>query len=383
MILVGGSQALYVQSGHLVYARAGRLYAIRFDLARLETVGQPHVAVDGVATLPTGTAEFDISRDGTLIYIPTVESANQVRTMVLVDRVGREEPVAGAPARAVRSARLSPDDKLVAFDSRDEDNDIWIFDRVRKITKQLTFGPQIDQTPIWSPAGDRVIYSSQPTNAMGFGIPFSRAADGTGTPEPLLGLAAHPVTSVATSISPDGTRVVAWSVQGSERPGDLMLVDTKQRRVERILSSPSIEKNAEISPDGRWMAFESDRDRGRLGVYVVPFPDVGSALHRISDGAGGIQPAWARDGKELFYIGLDGMMRSAPVDGVTWPARPPQPLFPANYFLGAGVFARAYDVSLDGRFLMLKEAAPTQTVPPASIVVHLNWTDELKRLPRD
>ena len=166
-----------------------------------------------------------------------------------------------------------------------------------------------------------------------------------------------------------------------QRARDLMLLDTKQRRVEPILSNPAIESNAEISPDGRWMAFESDRDRGRLGVYVVPFPDVGSALHRISDDAGGFQPAWARDGKELFYIGLDGMMRSAPVDGVTWPARPPQPLFPANYFLGAGVFARAYDVSRDGRFLMLKEAASTQTVPPASIVVHLNWTDELTRLP--
>jgi len=130
------------------------------------------------------------------------------------------------------------------------------------------------------------------------------------------------------------------------------------------------------------MAFESDRDPGRLGVYVVPFPDVGRALYRISDGAGGIQPAWARDGKELFYIGLDRMMRSAPVDGVAWPARPPQPLFPANYFLGLGG-ARAYDVSRDGRFLMLKEAAPAQTVPPASIVVTQNWTEELKRLPFD
>ena len=193
LILIGGSQAQYVQSGHLVYARAGSLYAIRFDLARLETVGQPHVAVEGVATLPTGTAEFDISRAGTLIFIPTVEPANQARTMVLVDRVGREEPVAGAPARAFMSPHFSPDDELIAFDSRDEDDDIWIFDRVRKITKQLTFGPGIDRTPIWSPAGDRVMYTSQRINGIGLGSPFSRAADGTGTPEPLLDLAArHP-----------------------------------------------------------------------------------------------------------------------------------------------------------------------------------------------
>jgi serine/threonine-protein kinase len=384
LILIGGSQAQYVQSGHLVYARAGSLYAIRFDLARLETVGQPRVAVEGVATLPTGTAEFDISRDGTLIFIPTVEPANQARTMVLVDRTGREEPVAGAPARAFGSPRFSPDGELIAFDSRDEDNDIWIFDRVRQITRQLTFGPDTDRTPIWSPSGDRVMYSSQRAAGIGLGIPFSRAADGTGTPEPLLDLAGDTTEYIlATSISPDGTRVVVRSVTGSERINDLMLLDIKQRRAEPILVSPSIERNAEISPDGRWMAFESDRDRGRLGVYVVPFPDVGSALHRISDSAGGFQPAWARDGKELFYIGLDGMMRSAPLDGVTWPARPPQPLFPANYFLGAGIFARAYDVSLDGRFLMLKEAAPTQTVPPASIVVTQNWTEELKRLPLD
>ena len=111
--------------------------------------------------------------------------------MVLVDRVGREEPVAGAPARAFTSPRFSPDGELIAFDSRDEDNDIWIFDRVRKITRQLTFGPDIDRTPIWSPAGDRVIYTSQPINGMGLGSPFSRAADGTGTAEPLLDPAAH------------------------------------------------------------------------------------------------------------------------------------------------------------------------------------------------
>ena len=214
LILIGGSQAQYVQSGHLVYARAGSLYAIRFDLARLETVGQPHVAVDGVATLPTGTAEFDISRDGTLIYIPTVESRNQARTMVLVDRVGREEPVAGAPARAFRSPRFSPDGELIAFDSRDEDNDIWIFDRVRKITKQLTFCPRHRSHADLVAGGRPVIYTSQPINGMGLGSPFSRAADGTGTAEPLLDPAVT-YDIVATSISPDGARVVAWSGPGS------------------------------------------------------------------------------------------------------------------------------------------------------------------------
>jgi eukaryotic-like serine/threonine-protein kinase len=383
LILSGGSQAQYVESGHLVYARAGSLYAIRFDLERLETIGQPRVAVDGVASTAGGSAEFDISRNGTLVFIPAVEPANQARTMVLVDRLGREEPVAGTPARAIMYPRFSPDGTLIAFASRDEENDLWIFDRIRKIARQLTFGTDIDRSPMWSAAGDRIVYNSQTTEATGLGTPFSRAADGTGKAEPLLDLTGTIDYVMATSMAPDGTRIVGWTGSGAAQSTDLILLDVKQRRAEPILVSPSIERNPEISPDGRWMAFESDRDRGRLGIYVVPFPDVGRALYRISDGAGGFQPAWGRDGKELFYIGLDGMMRSAPVDGVTWPGRPPQPLFLANYFLGPGATARAYDVSRDGRFLMLKEAAPVRTMPPASIAITQNWTEELKKLPFD
>jgi serine/threonine protein kinase/Tol biopolymer transport system component len=383
LVLAGGSQAQYVESGHLVFVRGGSLHAIRFDPGRLETSGQPQVVVNGVAILSNGTAEFDVSSDGTLAYIPTLQPENQVRTMVLVDRAGGEDPVPGASARAYIAPRFSPSGDQIVVDSRDEDNDIWIFDRVRKTSTQLTFGPDVERSPIWTPRGDRIIYTAQATNGLSLGIPFSRAADGTGKPEPIVDLVKDTDFILASSTSPDGALVAGWSVSGPTNTNDLMLVDLKVRRSRQIIPSVSTERNAAISPDGRWMAFESDRDRGRLGVYIVPFPDVGRALYRISDGAGGIQPAWAPNGKELFYVGLDQMMRSVPVDGVTWPAGSPQPLFAVNYFLGSGVSSRAYDVSRDGRFLMLKEAAPAQLVAPASIVIAQNWTGELRRLPTD
>jgi Tol biopolymer transport system component len=383
LILDGGSQAQYVASGHLVYARRGALHAVRFDLTRLEAVGQSIEVVDGIAILPTGTAEFAVSPNGTLIFIPPVEPEDQARTMVLVDRRGREEPVDGAPARVSTFPRLSPTGQQIVFDSREDNSDIWLFDRERRTTKQLTFEPGIDRTPIWTPKGDRIIYTSQQTSmALAYGVPVSRAVDGTGMALPLVE-APEARALAATSISPDGSHVVASGVGGVDRTNDLLVIDTRTRRVVPILPNASTDRNAEISPDGRWLAFESDREGGRFGVYVVPFPDVGRALYRISDGAGGLQPAWAPNGKELFYVGLDRTMRSVPVDGVNWPAGPPQRLFTANYFLGLGVAGRAYDVSRDGRFLMLKEAVPSDSVAPASIVVTQNWTEELKRLASD
>jgi serine/threonine-protein kinase len=376
---LAGSQAQYVRSGHLVYASQGSLLAVRFDVDRLEMTGEPRVVVSGVATLPTGTAEFDVSPDGTLVYIPS--SVDRTRTLVWVDRTGREEAVRGAPARGYLHPRLSRDGNQIAVDSGDEENDIWILDLVRQTFRQLTFGPQVDQSPIWMPGGGRVLYTSRTVNAVGLGGPLARAADGTGTVERLAEFDAATDTLVASTVTPDGTRLVGWSASGSSSTNDLMLVDLKTRLVEPLLPMPSVERNAEVSPDGRWLAFESDKDRGQFGVYVVPFPDVDRGQWKVSDGAGGVKPAWARNGRELFYIGLDGAMRSVRLDaGGPSSAGSPQLLFGADYF--PGINRRAYDVSPDGRFLMVTAGAAKDSAPP-TIVVTQNWIEELKHLPRD
>src|SRR5262249_20924291 len=143
----------YVPSGHLVYAASGTLRAVRFDLKRLEVIGTPIPVVPEVVTLPNGTAEFDVARDGTLVYVPGGAAGAPARTLVWVDRQGHEEAIKAAPAHAYISPRLSPDGTRVAVEIRDQENDIWVFDFARETLTRVTFAPGLDQAPTWMPDG--------------------------------------------------------------------------------------------------------------------------------------------------------------------------------------------------------------------------------------
>ena len=159
-VLVAGSQAHYLPSGHLVYAAAGgALRAIRFDLQHLTIVGDPIRWPIDVAVQSTGAAEFDVGLDGTLAYVPASAVTAPARTLVSVDRNGHEEPIE-AKARGYTYPRLSPDGTRVALDIRDQENDIWVWDFAGKNLTRVTRDPGFDRAPVW--ANDRdVIYSSQ------------------------------------------------------------------------------------------------------------------------------------------------------------------------------------------------------------------------------
>ena len=145
------------------------------------------------------------------------------------------------------------------------------------------------------------------------------------------------------------------------------------------------ESNAEISPDGRWLAYQSNRS-GTFEVYVQPFPDVANGLWQVST-SGGTEPVWGREGRELFYRAANGaVMRVSFTSGSTWKASGPIQLFPATSYTLAnptsGGAPRTYDVSPDGqRFLMMKNSdAPNQASTAPRIIVVQNWVEELKRL---
>jgi hypothetical protein len=160
-----------------------------------------------------------------------------------------------------------------------------------------------------------------------------------------------------------------------------MLITLNDRRVQPLIATPFIERNAAVSPSGRWVAYDSNASGGETQVYVRPFPDASGGQWQISTD-GGSQPAWARDGQELFYVARDGGLRSVPVSrDATWVAGTPTRLFHQRYYLGSTAeYARTYDVAPDGRFLMIKDAAPDPASAPTSIVVVQNWFEELKRL---
>lgn len=378
IVLRGGSQATYVSSGHLVYASDGALRAVPFDLARREATGTPVLVQNGVVTLPTGTAEFDISATGTLIYATGGAGFAPPRTLVWVDRQGREEPVKDAPVRAYVSPRLSPDGSRIAVDALDGGNDVWVWDLKSRTLSRVTSDPGLDQTPVWMPNGRQVVYSSQ---AEGLFRIARQSADGTGSIEYL--------TTTGNSVrlsgtSNDGTRIFFSQPEVVTAVDILILNLDKQKVVTPLVQTPFVERNAELSPDGRWLAYEAN-DTNQFQIYVRPYPDYDRERIQLTT-SGGTQAHWSRDSRELFYVDGSGAIVSVLVGpGTPWSASPgTRTALPANtYFMGPGTnAARNYDVTPDGKhFLMVKATgAGTPLSGSTSIVVVRNWIEELKRL---
>jgi serine/threonine-protein kinase len=385
-LIRGGSQGEYVdpspgsgQPGYLVYAVAGTLRAVRFDVARLEVVGDAVPVVEQVMTAQTGAAEFTVSRGGTLVYVPGTASFGAARSLVWVNRQGREEPIK-APLRSYTFLRLSPDGTHAALDVRDQERDIWVWDFARETLARLTLDPANDFNPVWTPDGRRIAFQS--TRQGSAGNIFWQAADGTGTAGRLT---KSPNLQMPNAFSPDGTRLV-FNETAPKTSIDIGLLTVNpngptagEPKTDMIVQSPFSEGNSDVSPDGRWLAYQAN-DSGRLEVYVRPFPKTDGGHWQISTTGGG-RPVWARNGRELFYIDLSGSLMAVAVQaGPAFSAGNPAKLFDARYY--SNISGRTYDVSADGqRFLMIKDnttADQNTTATPASLVVVEHWFEELK-----
>jgi eukaryotic-like serine/threonine-protein kinase len=374
VLLRGGSHGHYVASGHLLYVAAGTLRAIPFDPIRLQTHGTAVPVLPRLATTGTGAGDFAVATDGTLVYVDMPGSfAPNARTLVWVDRTGKEAPV-DAPPRAYLHPRLSPDGTRVVLASGDQENDIWIWDLRRAMLTRLTLDPGTDWFPVWTADGRRIIFSS---NRGGQPNLWWQAADGTGVAERLT---TSSNGQWATGITPDGTAVVFHELTPTTGRDLLQLALDGTRRVTPLLQTKFDERNGIVSPDGRWLAYDSNSS-GSFEIYVRPFPNVGGGQWQVST-AGGRQPLWARSGKEVFYVGADGALLRVPVEasGATWNAGAPMKLLGRRYHNGSDT-GRTYDVSPDGqRFLMIKAPETDAGAAPPALIVVQHWDEELKRL---
>jgi eukaryotic-like serine/threonine-protein kinase len=374
-----GAGARYLTSGHLIYAVASpdradpTLRIVGFDRARLDTIGAPAAMNEPIFITPFGgIPDFDVSDNGTLVYV-AASATPTARRLVWVGRDGREEPI-DLPVRAYTYPSIAPGGTQVAFDIRDQENDTWLWNSARQTLTRLTFDRAFNQYAVWTHDARRlvnVVGAEARDGAVGMHI-VSQPADGHGKPEVL---AQRPHIIAAYGFSPDDRRLV-FREDFPETGHDLMLLslDGGKRSVEPLLQTRFAELNAEISPDGRWLAYESD-ESGAREIYVRPFPDVTSGRWQISS-SGGRMPLWARSGRELFFVAPNGAMMSAVVDtSKGFASQAPTKLFDhRNYIGGASNVGRTYDVSPDGRrFLMIKPDGP-----PATIVVVLNWFEAVR-----
>jgi serine/threonine-protein kinase len=395
-LVTGGTDGRYLPTGHLVYAFGGTVLAVPFDPTSRSIRGGPVPVVEGVwrqGGALNADAQFAVSSAGTLAYVPPPSVTAVRRTLVWVDRQGREETIAAEP-RSYMHPRLAPDGTRLALEIQDDNQnrDIWVWDFRRGTLTPVTSDPTAEREPVWTPDGQRLIFSSWRNGVISL---FWQAANGTGTAERLIEL--NRQSSTLPTISPDGRHMILRDAD-AQGGSDLMILDLREGRQDQppsagpgapkpLVQTPSEEYNAAISPDGRWLAYQSNSS-GVFEVYVRPFPDVANGQWLVST-AGGTEPLWAPDGRELFYRAPKGaVMRVSIAPRATWTAGTPTQLFEAgSYALGgsgdfASYSARTYDVSPDGRrFLMIKNSdAPAQASTPQRIIVVQNWVQELKRL---
>jgi serine/threonine-protein kinase len=365
--------ARYATSGHLVHGREGALRAVRFDISSRKILGKPVQILENLVTKSAmGVADFDVSDDGTLVYITGQGGSSISRSLALVDRQGGEQVLA-APSRAYEYPSFSPTGDRIAVSSRDEDVDLWVWNLARETLTRLTFDPASEFYAFWTSDGRDVIFGS---NRDGFNAIYRKPADGTGSAEQLVGGEGN---LYPTGVTADGSAVLyRQGVVGSVDVGVAPLGGAGEPTL--LLTSAFSETNASVSPDGEWLVYQSD-DSGRNEIFVRPYPEVEAGRWQISTG-GGTHPAWSPAGGEIFFQALGGKftLMSVPfTDAGNFEAGTPREVFSGPYYSGIG---RSYDVSPDGRqFVVLRDrAAAGDGGPPARVAVVLNWTDELDRL---
>jgi serine/threonine-protein kinase len=374
-LLRGAISPRYLASGHLLYSNRSGMFALPFDVDSLEARGTavaiwPDAAFDRV----TGSAQFDVSRGGTLVYrSASATAASQTMNVHWIDRLGKTEPLLTDAAEYVGAPRLSPDGRRLAMAIRDGANhDIWVYDTESGGRTKLTHGGGTFHQPVWSRSGRHVIFGS-----FGFGMMWARS-DGSGQPQTLIS-----TTSLMTpaAVSPRGEYRLAyqqfdgnpqlWSVGLEESDGAL-----KAGTPIRFLTSRFIDSDGAVSPDGRWLAYHST-ESGRLEVYVRPFPaSPGGEKVTISTEGGG-RPAWMPSGGELLYQANRNVM------SVPWSVRDGSFVAGKPRVWAADIAGLAgFDVHPDGKRLAIAvPVTPREGLRQERTFVFIqNYFDELRRL---
>ena len=373
ILIENGTSPRYVETGHVVYFAGGSLYGIPFDIDTLETRGAPVPLVENVRafagnSLRSGKANFDVAREGSLIYLSASGVAD--RQLVWVDRSGVATP-ASDKRRAYQRPRLSRDGTrlVVTTEHIDRARDLWILELDRDAITRFSFDPAHDLAGVFSPDGKTIAFASTRSGRMDL---FTKSSDGTGTVVPVL---ETDEVDILASWAPDSSGLVFQYSSDNQVTFDIGFLDLeKGGEVQALIETPFDERHPSVSPDGRWLVYVSD-ESGRNEVFVRPFPR-GDGKWQVST-EGGTEPRWAPNGREIFFRNGARMM-SVPVSaGSRFEPGQPVLLFEANYRMDHADHLPNYDIAPDGRFLML------QTVESAesnNIHVVLNWTEELKRL---
>ena len=361
------SNALYAQ-GHLLFMREATLMAQPFDVKRLETTGDAFPIAEQVQAGGGGAkGAFSVSEEGILAYqTGAAESGSQ---LTWFDRSGKQTGMLGDLANYA-SLHLSPDGKRAAVSIAGRNGDIWIYEVARGLRTRLTFDPEAQHDVIWAPDGNRLVFNSTRKGRLDL---YQKAADGSGSEELLV---ESDVDKYPNSWSRDGRFVLystAFDVPKTKT--DLWVLPLSgDRKPFPFLQTEFNESRGHFSPDGSWIAYQSD-ESGRDEVYVASFPGPGGK-RQIST-AGGTFPRWRSDGKEIFYLAPDNKLMAAEVkgQGVNLEVGAARVLFDVRP--GNPTSGYQYDFNSDGQRFLVNTSMDQKVSSPITVVI--NWTAGLKK----
>jgi Tol biopolymer transport system component len=383
----GAASGVYARTGHLIYVREdGGMFAVPFDAKKLRVTGPSIPVLDSVEVVNGTVPLFALSAEGTLVVRPGVSSSTRPEyQMVLVDRTGRQTVLdSGFTFHSVVSGgnagwALSPDGRRLAIGiSSDAGDDIWVKQLPHGPVSRLSFDSASEFRPRWSSDGRFVDYlgAHEANPAL-----YRRLADGTGT-EQLLVKMAKPIYEIVHT--PDSQYLLirtggAQSVAGAR---DVWIMHLGVDSVPQPLLAAAAydECSVALSPDGRWIAYESD-ESGHMQVYVRPFPNVEGGKWQVSL-SGGAAPTWAHNGRELFYMDAERNMIAAPLTLLpAFNVGDRHVLFrlPDDIYQPFTEHYAAYEVTADGRFMMARRVTTPSESAPRPLVVAENWFTELRQ----
>jgi eukaryotic-like serine/threonine-protein kinase len=354
-------------NGHIIYLRNNLLVAHPFDAKSLKLTGEP-VPLSSQVSAISERGLFSASEDGLLVY-QRGQSVG-MREMVWVGRHGDSIARLGGPARYLDFS-VSPDGSRVAYglssDQADE-VDVWVRDLKRDVASRLTFGPAANVWPVWSADGAKVIFTSNRTGGR-FAV-YQRNANGTGTDELVYKL--DSLDASVVDVSRDGGSMILAVSKNAE---DLWMYTTRAGKAEPLLAQPYNEQRGTFSPDGRFMAYQSD-ESGRPEIYIRELSPTGGKW-QVST-ARGRCPRWRADGKELFYFTPEFDFMAVPISSDRGlEIGTPVKMFNRRVLMTGAQTLFPYAPSIDGqRFLLV---TPTDAGSSSEFIVVQNWAEELKK----
>ena len=369
LVVHTATHAQYAPPGYLLFLREQTLMAQPFSLSRLEVTGEAVPIAEPVsANIGIRRAIFSVSDNGVLVY-RSGGSSSSGSQLLWFDRQGKQLGKVGGE-EPYSTPAISPDGTRVAVDiSASGNSDIWIFDLSRGTKTRLTFGPASNRSPLWTPDGESIVFSS---NRKGLYHIYRKAADNSGPEEVVLESNA---SEQAYAISHDGRYLVYERNDAAGKTGvDIWALPLfGERKPFPVVETQFSEIMPAISPDGKWMAY-SNNESGRYEVYVTPFPG-GGAKSQVSTG-GGVIPQWRRDGRELYFQTEDQHVAAVDVStrGAAIQLGTPRTLFQASMIqANNGGFT-----TLDGkRFLVNALSTSTEGGDPFTLIT--NWPGLLKK----